>query len=136
MRSRDRPFAAGRRGRVDRASLDRTVDAVPVAVLCRAGFHGLPVGYSADRSWLPGDVLCAVASLAEVITAIRAVDDGAVAAAIAAVPPDVRVGCGQIEQRRSDLARPDGDHLPLFHAATSDSAGVVYAPATRAHPQD
>src|SRR5258708_21915326 len=58
------------------------------------------------------------------------------AAATAAVPPDVRVGRGQAEQRRSDLARPDGDHVPLFHATAADSAGLVRTPTAAARPQD
>src|ERR1700724_1951813 len=90
-----------------------TVYALSLAHLCRAGFHGLPVGYVSGRSRLS----CACTE--------RGSNARHLAAALAAVPLHVYVGRRQTSERRFPLGKFLRAILPFFDPAVADSTGMV-----------
>src|SRR6185295_10235883 len=53
---------------------------------------------------------------------------------MAAVPPHVSLGCGEVAQRRRDMAQPHRSRLSLPDAASTNSACLVCAPDARLVP--
>src|SRR5262249_14737229 len=91
---------------------------------------GLPVvsmGRAAARGRAARRRACTLRVAGSLVRPFGAASHRGLAHAVAAVPPDARLGAGQARERRSDVALADGADLSLRDAADSDAARVVRA---------
>ena len=108
---------------------------VPISAVADLPFAGdglsrvsrFPVGHLVVGNRLPGDLPGPFATVAPTILRRAALAAGALVAAVAAVQIDVPVRLRETAQPRSDLAQPDGAHLPLRNSAAADVDRLVCA---------
>ena len=100
-------------GSVDAAGAHRSVRALPVLCLCRAGIHELPVGLAAAGERVSGDI------------SDRRIADRRLALPLAGVPLSVPGGRREAPLRRPDVARLNRARVSLLDATAADPARVV-----------
>ena len=118
------------RGPGQRARPAAAVAAVSVALHRLRRVPVVPVGHAAAGNGPAGDGARALDADPPAARR-RAARDITLADLVAAVPPDVCIGRRQADQRRSDVARPDGGSRSLRDAAAADAARMVRAPPAR-----
>ena len=94
----------------------------------RSAVPGLSVGHAPARGGAPGDPVRPLEPLAGV-GAARAVAGGRLADPLAGLPAHVRVGGGEADQRRPNLAGLGCAPVPLRDATPADLDELVHAPA-------
>src|SRR5580692_232919 len=97
------------------------VPAVSVALHRWPGLLVVPMGLTAARNRLPGDIS-------------RKFKSNCAAISVAAVSSDVFVGRREADQPRSGMARLDGAGLPLHDAAASRARVLVLPPVAARVP--
>src|SRR5262249_33933444 len=95
----------------------------------------LPVGQPAARSRLPGHLFRAIAIVAKPRARSAPAANCSLAAALAVVPADVRLGRREAAEWRCQLARLDCPHAPLRNPAAANAAGLVCAPSPTLVPE-
>src|SRR5262249_53732668 len=93
----------------------------------------LPVGQPPLGDRVPGDLFRASSANATLVP-FASFAHHPLAAALAVVPPDVRIRMCQTAQRRSCLAQPDGAAVPLRNPTFANVDRVVCPPISARNP--